>query len=126
MHIGHVRLLERAAQLGDELIVGVSCSKLNLSKKGRAPVYETSDRMEIVKALGCVDEVFVEESLEKKGQYIQEFGAHILVMGDDWAGRFDQFNSICSVVYLPRTEGISTTQLIGDIGEMVLPATGTS
>lgn len=118
LHIGHVRLLERAAQLGDKLIVGVSCSKLNESKKGRAPVYTTEDRMAIISALRCVDEVFVEESLELKGDYIKQHKADILVMGDDWAGRFDEYKSICEVVYLPRTTGISTTQLIADISDI--------
>lgn len=118
LHIGHVRILERAAALGDHLTVGVSCSELNRSKKGRAPVYSTEDRMAIISALSCVDEVFVEKSLEAKGDYIKEFGADVLVMGDDWEGRFDEFKSICSVVYLPRTTGISTSKLIADISDI--------
>lgn len=117
LHIGHIRILERAAKLGNHLIVGVSSDELNLSKKDRAPVYNTADRVEIIKALRCVDEVFVEESLEKKGEYIQKYNADILVMGDDWEGKFDEFKSLCEVVYLKRTDGISTTQLIGDISE---------
>ncbi|MCK0068010.1 adenylyltransferase/cytidyltransferase family protein [Kordiimonas laminariae] len=117
LHIGHIRLLERAAKLGNHLIVGVSSDELNMSKKDRAPVYSTQDRVEIIKALKCVNEVFVEESLEKKGEYIQKFNADILVMGDDWEGKFDEFKSLCDVVYLKRTDGISTTQLIGDISE---------
>lgn len=118
LHIGHVRLLERAAKLGDRLVVGVSCSKLNQRKKGRSPVYTTEDRMAIIRALKCVDDVFVEESLEAKGDYIKQFGADVLVMGDDWVGRFDEFKSLCDVVYLPRTEGISTTSLIADISDI--------
>lgn len=118
LHIGHVRLLQRAAELGDRLIVGVSCSDLNRSKKGRAPVYTTEDRMAILSALSCVDDVFVERSLEAKGDYIKEHRADILVMGDDWEGRFDEFKSICSVVYLPRTTGISTSKLIADISDI--------
>lgn len=118
LHIGHVRILERAAALGDHLTVGVSCSELNRSKKGRAPVYSTEDRMAIISALSCVDEVFVEKSLEAKGDYIKQYGADILVMGDDWEGRFDEFKSICSVVYLPRTTGISTSKLIADISDI--------
>lgn len=117
LHVGHVRLLERAAALGDKLIVGVSCSELNRSKKGRAPVYSTDDRIEIISALSCVDEVFIEESLEKKGEYIQAHNADMLVMGDDWEGKFDEFKSLCDVVYLPRTDGISTTKLIIDISD---------
>jgi glycerol-3-phosphate cytidylyltransferase len=117
LHVGHIRILERAAKLGDQLIVGVSSDELNISKKGRAPVYSTSDRVEIIKSIRCVDEVFVEHSLEEKGQYILDAEADILVMGDDWAGKFDEFNNICQVVYLPRTEGISTTHYIETISE---------
>jgi len=118
LHIGHVSILQRAAALGDRLVVGVSCSDLNKSKKGRAPVYTTEDRMAIVSALACVDEVFVEKSLEAKGDYIKHYNADILVMGDDWAGRFDEFKPLCEVVYLPRTTGISTSQLIADISDI--------
>ena len=118
LHIGHVRILQRAAALGDKLIVGVSCSDLNKSKKGRAPIYSTEDRMAIIQALECVDEVFVEKSLELKGEYIKQHNADMLVMGDDWAGRFDEFKELCEVCYLPRTTGISTSKLIADISDI--------
>ena len=68
--------------------------------------------MEIVANLRCVDHVFLEESMEKKRDYIAQNKADILVMGDDWAGRFDEFKDICEVIYLPRTQGISTTETI--------------
>ncbi|WP_348523698.1 hypothetical protein [Demequina litorisediminis] len=73
--------------------------------------------MAIVKSLACVDQVFVEESLELKGQYIKEHSADILVMGDDWAGKFDHWNDLCKVVYLPRTAEVSTTDIIQSIRE---------
>lgn len=111
-HIGHVRILERARALGDCLIVGVSSDALNLRKKGRKPIYSQDDRMRMVSALRCVDEVFIEESLELKGDYLRHHRASVLVMGDDWAGRFDEFKSICDVVYLPRTPSVSTTEII--------------
>ena len=111
-HVGHLRILQRAKQEGDHLIVGVSSDDLNISKKGRAPVYNTRDRIEIVKAIGIVDEVFTEESLELKRHYIQQHRAEKLVMGDDWQGKFDEFNDICDVVYLPRTPSVSTTEVI--------------
>ena len=60
----------------------------------------------------AVDEVFVEDALELKGDYIQQYRAHVLVMGDDWAGRFDEFAPLCDVVYLPRTPEISSTQIV--------------
>jgi choline-phosphate cytidylyltransferase len=114
-HVGHLRVIERAAALGDRLVVGVSADALNLRKKGREPVFSQSERMEIVAALKVVDEVFVEESLELKRHYLQEHAADVLVMGDDWKGRFDEFGDICEVVYLSRTPAISTTALIEKI-----------
>ena len=93
----------------------MSADALNLRKKGREPVFSQSERMAIVGALKMVDEVFVEESLELKRDYIEQFHADVLVMGDDWQGRFDEFGDICEVVYLPRTPAISTTALIEKI-----------
>lgn len=114
-HVGHLRILERAAGFGDRLVVGVSTDQLNIEKKGRPPVYPQDERMEIVAALKCVDEAFFEESLELKGQYIVDRGASLLVMGDDWEGEFDDFDALCRVVYLPRTPAISTTEVIEKI-----------
>lgn len=108
-HRGHLRILERAAELGDNLVVGVSTDQFNWDKKQRLPVVPYQDRKEIVAALKCVDKVFAEESMEKKRSYLIEHNASVLVMGDDWEGRFDEFKDICRVVYLPRTENISTT-----------------
>ena len=116
-HIGHVNVLLRAAELGDHLTVGVSSDALNFSKKGRYPVYREEHRVAIVGSLACVDEVFVEESLELKGDYITEHRADVLVMGDDWAGRFDHYRELCEVVYLPRTAEVSTTDIIQSIKE---------
>ncbi|MCI0616646.1 glycerol-3-phosphate cytidylyltransferase, partial [bacterium] len=73
------------------------------------PTYSESDRMRIVDAIDGVEQVFLEESLEQKREYILNYGASVLVMGDDWKGKFDEFNDICQVVYLPRTELVSTT-----------------
>ena len=111
-HVGHIHILERAAALGDKLIVGVSSDELNLRKKGRKPVYCEKDRLKIISSLQCVDAVFVEESLELKGQYIKDFNIDVLVMGDDWKGKFDHFSGLCKVVYFPRTPSISTTEII--------------
>jgi len=115
LHIGHVRILERAAQLGQRLCVGVSSDALNISKKGRPPVYPESERIEIVRSLRYVDHVFLEESLERKREYLLKYGADVLVMGDDWRGRFDEFSDVCQVHYLSRTNGVSTTQIIAEI-----------
>ncbi len=117
-HVGHIRMLQRAAELGDRLVVGVSADALNISKKGRAPVYTQDERMEIVSSLRCVDAVFVEESLEQKRDYIVEHGADVLVMGDDWTGKFDWVSDVCEVVYLPRTPSVSTTGTIEHIASL--------
>jgi glycerol-3-phosphate cytidylyltransferase len=114
-HVGHLRVLERARAFGDRLVVGVSADALNLRKKDRLPVFSEAERLEIVNALRCVDEVFVEESLEQKREYILRYEADVLVMGDDWAGKFDEFGDVCRVEYLPRTPAISTTALIEKI-----------
>lgn len=111
-HAGHVNILERARLHGEHLIVGVSSDELNMSKKNRYPIYSQEDRMHIIRSLRCVDEVFVEESLDLKEEYIKYYNADVLVMGDDWEGKFDQFKSICDVVYLPRTPSVSTTEII--------------
>jgi glycerol-3-phosphate cytidylyltransferase len=114
-HVGHLRVIERAAAFGDRLVVGVSADALNQRKKGRAPVFPQEERLAIVAALKPVDEVFVEESLERKRDYITGYAADVLVMGDDWAGRFDDLRDICRVEYLPRTPAISTTAIIEKI-----------
>ncbi|MDM7859274.1 adenylyltransferase/cytidyltransferase family protein [Alteromonas sp. ASW11-36] len=111
-HIGHIRILKQARALGDHLIVGVSSDELNLAKKGRLPIYNLNNRIEIIASMRFVDEVFVEHSLEQKAQYIKDANADILVMGDDWAGKFDHFSDICEVRYLPRTPSVSTTEII--------------
>lgn len=111
LHIGHVNIVRRASEYGEKLVVGVSSDKLNYSKKKKYPVYNQEDRMGIIRALRYVDEVFVEESLELKRQYILDHKADVLVMGNDWEGKFDFCKDICEVVYLPRTENISTTEI---------------
>ena len=110
-HIGHLRIIERARALGDHLTVGVSTDALNFSKKAIYPTYAEGDRAAIVAALRDVDAVFLEHSLELKADYLREHRADILVMGHDWEGRFDMFRDICDVRYLPRTDGISSTEI---------------
>jgi len=114
-HVGHVRVLNRSAALGDRLVVGVSSDKLNFVKKGRQTVFSQEERLEIVANVKAVDEVFIEESLEQKRDYVLQHRADILVMGDDWSGKFDHLNDVCQVVYLPRTPSVSTTAIIEHI-----------
>lgn len=111
-HVGHLHILERARALGGHLDVGVSTDELTTRKKGRAPVYPYAERTRIVASLRCVDGVFAEESLEQKRHYIVARRAQVLVMGDDWNGRFDELRDVCEVVYLPRTPSVSTTATI--------------
>lgn len=111
-HVGHLSILERAAAMGDHLTVGISTDELNLRKKNKQPVYCFADRKRIVESIRCVNHVFAEDSLEEKKSYIRQHGADILVMGDDWQGKFDFCQDICEVVYLPRTPAISSTEII--------------
>ena len=113
-HVGHKRILERASQYGD-LIVGISSDELNFSKKQKYPVYNFEERKEILDSVRYIKKTFKEESLEKKRQYILDHKAHYLVMGSDWQGKFDDLKDICEVIYLPRTEDVSTTETISKI-----------
>lgn len=117
-HVGHINILERAASYGDFLTVGVSSDELNFSKKKRYPIYSEQDRTKIISSLRFVDEVFIEESLELKLEYIKQYDAKVLVMGDDWTGRFDWVKEACEVIYLPRTPSISTTEIIEVVRSM--------
>ena len=109
-HFGHLRILQRARELGDELVVGVSSDELNFLKKKKYPVFSQEHRMAIVGEIKGVTGVFIEDSLELKRQYIVEHQANILVMGDDWKGKFDELNDVCEVMYLERTPELSTTE----------------
>ncbi|WP_318364799.1 adenylyltransferase/cytidyltransferase family protein [Enterobacter sp.] len=111
-HIGHLHILNRARKLGDRLVVGVSSDQLNRQKKSRTPLYDEQARLQIISALKCVDAVFLEQSLELKRAYIRQHQASVLVMGDDWQGRFDDLRDMCQVIYLPRTPSVSTTSII--------------
>lgn len=116
-HIGHLNILKRAKEYGDYLIVGISTDELNLHKKDKRPIYCQKSRLEIINSIRFTDKVFFEESLELKRQYIIDYKADILVMGDDWEGMFDYCNDICEIVYLKRTPSISTTEVIELIRE---------
>ena len=113
-HVGHLRLLERAKQLAGEggtLTVVVSSDKFNRDEKNKSCTIPDVDRVEIVRALKCVDKVLLETSWEQKRRDIIDNKIDIFVMGDDWKGKFDDLADICKVVYLPRTPEISTTEI---------------
>lgn len=113
-HIGHLRLIERLAAMGDRLIVGVSTDEFNAGK-GKKSVVSYDDRAAIVQAIKGVDLVLPERAWEQKRADIIEHGVDVFVMGDDWAGKFDELSDVCEVRYLPRTSGVSST----DIKEML-------
>ncbi|UYO00441.1 MAG: adenylyltransferase/cytidyltransferase family protein [Devosia sp.] len=107
-HIGHVRLLERARALGDRLVVGLSTDEFN-EAKGKKATYSYQDREEILRSVRFVSDVFPERTWEQKVQDIQRIAADVFVMGDDWAGKFDDLSQYCDVVYLSRTPDISSS-----------------
>jgi glycerol-3-phosphate cytidylyltransferase len=109
-HIGHLNLLKRAKALGDYLIVGVSTDKFN-EQKGKKTLIPFEQRAEIVKSIKYVDLVIPEESWEQKVRDIQKYNVDTFIIGEDWKGKFDYLKEYCEVHYLPRTKGISTTQL---------------
>lgn len=114
LHRGHINLLRRAKALGDYLIVGLSTDAFN-AIKGKAAFYSYEERKLVLEAVRYVDEVIPEERWEQKAEDIREHAASVFVMGSDWEGKFDELKSLCEVIYLPRTEGISTTQIKFDL-----------
>jgi len=109
-HIGHLNLLKRAKELGDYLIVGLSTDEFN-ELKGKKTLFPYEHRVEIIKSLRYVDLVIPETCWEQKIDDVKKYNVDIFVMGEDWKGRFDFLKEYCEVIYLPRTEGVSTTQL---------------
>ena len=109
-HVGHIRLLKRLKDMGDTLIVGVSTDEFNL-EKGKKSIFTFEERVEMIGALKFTDLVIAEKSWEQKVTDINTYGVDILAMGDDWAGKFDFLSSVVNVIYLPRTKGISTTDI---------------
>jgi len=109
-HIGHLKLLKRLKSLGDKLIVAVSTDEFN-EIKGKKTIIPYEQRAEIVEAIKYVDMVIPENNWEQKVTDIQKYNVDVFSMGHDWEGKFDELKEYCEVLYLPRTEGISTTVL---------------
>lgn len=110
LHPGHINLLRRARALGDHLTVALSSDEFNEVKEKEA-FYSYEERKLVLEAVRYVDRVIREEDWEQKRNDIVSHGIDIFVMGDDWAGHFDDLRDLCEVRYLPRTEGISTTHV---------------
>ncbi|MDO4701537.1 glycerol-3-phosphate cytidylyltransferase [Erysipelotrichaceae bacterium OH741_COT-311] len=114
LHWGHIRLLKRAKELGDYLIVVLSTDEFN-AIKGKKSYHNYQERKMMLEAIRYVDLVVPEYRWEQKKEDIIKYQADVFVMGDDWAGRFDELSEIVEVRYLPRTEGISTTKIKNDL-----------
>ena len=111
LHYGHIRLLERAKALGDYLIVGVTSDDYDKTRGKINNKQTLMERVAAVKATGIADEVIVEEYDGQKIDDIRRYGVDIFAIGSDWVGRFDYLNEYCKVIYLPRTEGVSSSEL---------------
>lgn len=119
LHVGHINLLRRAKALGDYLIVAISSDEFN-DRKGKKAHFSIEDRIKIVKSIKYVDEVIIENDWEQKINDVKEYNIDTFVMGNDWEGKFDFLKNLCEVVYLPRTEGISTTRIKNDLKEVAI------
>lgn len=114
LHAGHINILRRAKELGDYLIVVLSTDEFNAVKNKKA-YYSYEDRKLILEAIRYVDEVLPERTWEQKVDDVVDNQVDVFVMGDDWEGKFDFLKDYCEVVYLPRTQGISTTKIKSDL-----------
>lgn len=111
LHQGHVNLLRRAKELGDYLIVGVTNDNFDRERGKLNVCNNVLERVEAVKATGLADQIIIEDYFGQKIDDIQKYDVDIFAIGSDWKGKFDYLNEFCQVVYLPRTEGISSTML---------------
>ncbi|MEC5394200.1 glycerol-3-phosphate cytidylyltransferase [Riemerella anatipestifer] len=114
IHRGHINILKRAKALGDYLIVGLSSDEFN-DLKGKKSYYTFEERKYILEAISYVDLVIKEDSWAQKKNDIKEHEIDVFVMGNDWEGKFDDLKDLCEIVYLPRTENISTTKIKRDL-----------
>ena len=111
LHYGHINLLKKAKALGDYLIVVLSTDEFNWNMKQKKSYFNYEKRKALLEAIRYVDLVIPENTWEQKISDIKEFKIDVFVMGDDWKGKFDYLSKDCEVVYLPRTQEISTTKI---------------
>ena len=126
LHYGHIRLLERAKALGDYLIVGVTSDSFDLTRGKINAQQSLMERIEAVRATGLADEIIVEEYEGQKIDDIKRYDVDIFTVGSDWKGKFDYLNEYCKVVYLDRTQGISSSYLRAEKRELRLGLVGES
>lgn len=116
LHYGHINLLRRAKSLGDYLIVGLSTDDFNNTEKNKESYFDYENRKSLLDAVKYVDLVIPEETWDQKVLDIQKYNVDIFVIGDDWKGKFDYLEDFgIEVVYLPRTNEISTTKIKKDL-----------
>lgn len=114
LHYGHINLLRRAKEHGDYLIVALSTDAFNKGK-GKKSYFSYNERKHLLEAIRYVDLVIPEETWEQKESDIEEYKVDVFVIGDDWEGKFDFLEPKCEVVYLPRTQEISTSKIKEDL-----------
>lgn len=117
LHVGHINILRRARALGDYLLVGVSSDEFNLLKH-KSAFFSFEHRKVILESIRYVDEVIAEDSWEQKVRDVEQNNIDVFVMGGDWEGQFDFLKEYCEVVYLPRTENISSSTVKSDLGKL--------
>ena len=117
LHYGHINLLKRAKEYGYYLIVALSTDEFNWNEKQKKCYFSYEKRKQLLEAIRYVDLVIPEENWDQKAKDIQKYEADYFVMGDDWAGHFDELEQLtdAKVVYLPRTPEISTSQIKQDL-----------
>ena len=121
LHIGHISLLKRCKAFGTRLIVGLSTDEFNSAMKSKTTIQGYQERKEILESIRYVDLVIPEQSWDQKEEDIERYNISTFIMGDDWKGKFDHLKTKCEVIYLPRTEGISTTIRKNEIVQTYLP-----
>lgn len=124
LHYGHVRLLERAKALGDYLIVGITSDDYDKTRGKINNQQSLMERIAAVKETGLADEIIVEEYEGQKIVDICRHGVDIFTVGSDWEGHFDYLNEFCKVIYLPRTEGVSSTEIRSEKRKVSIGAVG--
>ena len=126
LHYGHLRLLEKAKALGDYLIVGVTADDFD-KKRGKINVQQTlEERIEGVRKTGLADKIIIEEYDGQKIDDIKRYGVDVFTVGSDWEGQFDYLNEYCKVIYLPRTDGISSSEIRSQKAHLRIGVTGHS
>ncbi len=116
LHYGHIRILQRAKEMGDYLVVALSTDEFNATK-GKKAYHSYETRKKMLEAIRYVDLVIPENNWEQKVQDIKDYKIDVCVMGSDWAGsdKFEYLKEYCDVVFLERTPGVSTTQIKNDL-----------